>query len=121
MSLDKTFITPERYEEIKKAQLNGPNGWLLFVACNSGVDLARNVKKEYERKLTENKSSLLIVPLLDRAEDFDMLTKVFDDTETKPRLRDHVAGSNAFVFQSLFNKADKTLVNDNLMQLYQVH
>ena len=51
------FITPEQYKVIGDKALQGPNGWLLFVACNAGVDFADAVKDEYEGMLRENGNS----------------------------------------------------------------
>lgn len=118
------FITPEMFEyEIKKKELRGPNGWLLFVACNQGIELARKVKNEYETLLKKNGSELKEIPLInDALKDVSLegkITKVFDDTETTPRLPEHVAGSNAFVFQSVHELQSGNTANENLMQLLQ--
>ena len=91
------FFTPEYFDSVKKKQLSGPNGWLLFVACNSGIDYALAVKKEYEKQLQTHGSSLKEIPLLGSHE--KPVTRIFEDTESCPRLDQHVAGSNAFVFQ----------------------
>ena len=52
------FLTHEEFEEHRKryADLYGPNGWLLFIACDSGTDLARDVRNEYHSAL-EQKSA----------------------------------------------------------------
>ncbi|HLC74364.1 MAG TPA: hypothetical protein VJH88_00740 [Candidatus Nanoarchaeia archaeon] len=42
------FITPEHFDQVKYRILGGPNSWLLFVACNEGLDLADKVRSEYE-------------------------------------------------------------------------
>ena len=55
---NKTFITPERFDEIKKRKLHGPNGWILFAACNQGIGLAERVKEEYDKLLEANGSKL---------------------------------------------------------------
>lgn len=115
-----TFITPEKFEELKFKQLAGPNGWLLFVACNSGIELAKNVEGEYKKKLRENNSKLKSVPLLCGGKNGEPMTMIFDDTETRPRLPEHVAGSNAFVFQSVLDRTSNITVNDNLLQLLQM-
>ena len=46
------FITPEMFDRTKLRELAGPNGWLLFVGCNAGVEMARQVKVEYESMLS---------------------------------------------------------------------
>ncbi|MDO8741392.1 MAG: ribose-phosphate diphosphokinase [Candidatus Woesearchaeota archaeon] len=115
-----TFITPEKFEELKFKELAGPNGWLLFVACNSGIELAKKVEESYEKRLKENKSELKVVPLLCGGKNGEPMTMIFDDTETRPRLPEHVAGSNAFVFQSVLDRTSNITVNDNLMQLLQM-
>jgi ribose-phosphate pyrophosphokinase len=112
------FITPEVFANIKMKNLSGPNGWLLFVACNSGIDFANNVKKEYERLLQINNSDLHEIPLLGSYE--KPITTVFSDTETCPRLPEHVAGSNAFIFQCVHEHTSPNTVNENIQQLLQV-
>jgi ribose-phosphate pyrophosphokinase len=109
-----TFISPLEYEEIARKQDSGPNGWLLFVACNSGLELGQKVKEEYEKRLRK-KGSDFEIPLND-----EPLTKVFDDTETRPRLPFSVAGANAFVFQYVNRRDNHAKVNDNFMELCQV-
>lgn len=114
----KQFITPESFEMIKKRALSGPNGWLLFVACNSGIDLAVSVKDAYEALLSERDSDLIEIPLLGTYN--EPITRVFSDTETCPRLREHVAGSNAYVFQCVHEHLTQNTVNENIQQLLQV-
>lgn len=117
-AFSQVFITPETFEKTKKKILSGPNGWLLFVACNSGVEFARSVKNEYEGMLRENESELKAIPLIGTSE--RPLTSVFVDTETCPRLPQHVAGSDAFVFQCAHEKISGNTVNENIQQLLQV-
>ncbi|MFP4163819.1 MAG: ribose-phosphate diphosphokinase [Chitinispirillaceae bacterium] len=114
----ESFVTPEDSGRPQKKHLAGPNGWLLFVACNSGIQLARKVKTEYEGMLREHKSELKQIPLLGTED--NPLTTVFADQETCPRLHEHVAGSNAFVFQSVHEKISSFSVNENIQQLLQV-
>ncbi len=112
------FITPEGFGGIKKKELSGPNGWLCFVACNSGIDYALAVKREYEAMLAENGSELEEIPLIGGHD--EQITRVFSDTETCPRIPAHVAGSNAFVFQCCHEKITGNTVNENVQQLLQV-
>ncbi len=112
------FFTPEYFDSVKKKQLSGPNGWLLFVACNSGIDYAMAVKREYEKQLQILGSELKEIPLLGTHE--KPVTRIFEDTETCPRLDQHVAGSNAFVFQCVHEFTTPNTVNENIQQLLQV-
>lgn len=112
------FITPEAFDFIKKRDLGGPNGWLLFVACNSGIDLAESVKTDYEELLSKNGSELTDIPLLGSYN--DPITRVFSDTETCPRLTEHVAGSNAYIFSCVHEHITSNTVNENIQQLLQV-
>jgi ribose-phosphate pyrophosphokinase len=112
------FITPEMFDKIKKRELSGPNGWLLFVACNSGIDFAHSVKSAYESILSKKKSELERIPILGDHE--SPVTAVFADTETCPRFNQHVAGSNAYVFQSVHENISRNTVNENIQQLLQV-
>ena len=114
----RVFITPETFDKIKKRELSGPNGWLLFVACNAGIDFAQAVKQSYENMLAQNDSELKEIPLLGARE--RPITRVFEDTETCPRLPAHVAGSNAFVFQCGHEMLSPATVNENIQQMLQV-
>ena len=114
----KLFITPEKFEKTKKKALAGPNGWLLFVACNSGLELAKSVKDNYEKLLVENGSDLEEIPLIGTAE--NPVTTIFEDTETCARLTQNVSGSNAFVFQCVHENISGHSVNENIQQLLQV-
>lgn len=112
------FITPESYEELKRKEIAGPNGWLLFVACNAGTDFALSVKKQYESMLNEQKSAIKEIPIMGTRE--EPLTRVFSDSETCPRLPGHVAGSDAYVFQCVQDNTSGFTVNENIQQLLQV-
>lgn len=112
------FVTPEEFDRTKKRELGGPNGWLLFVACNSAVPFAARVKAEYEAMLREHSSELHEIPLVGTEE--IPVTRVFDDTESCPRMHQHVAGSDAFVFQCAHEKVSGRTVNENVQQLLQV-
>lgn len=117
-TFDNFFITPENAVGLKSRQLQSSNGWLLFVACNSGIDLAMAVKQEYDKRLQALGSGISETPLIG---DRDCpLTSVFSDTETCPRLPEHVAGSNAFVFQCVQENVSGNTVNENIQQLLQV-
>ncbi|NLB54482.1 MAG: ribose-phosphate pyrophosphokinase [Lentisphaerae bacterium] len=117
-TFDQHFITPEKASSFKSECLQSSNGWLLFVACNSGIDLAASVKREYDRQLMRHDSCLQEVPLVGTHD--APITSVFSDTETCPRLPEHVAGSNAFVFQSIQENLSGNTVNENIQQLLQV-
>ncbi len=114
----RQFVTPEHFEQIGHRALQGPNGWLLFVACNAGVDFADAVRCQYEKMLRENGSSVDRIPMIGSRE--DPISTVFADTETCPRLDTYVAGSNAYVFQSCHQPAGGNTVNENIQQLIQV-
>jgi phosphoribosylpyrophosphate synthetase len=112
------FITPEQYEIIGKKEMMGPNGWLLFVACNAGIDFAAKVKTEFESMLAENNSSVREIPMIGTKE--KPVTAVFSDTETCPRLHTGVSGANAFVIQCAHETVTGNTVNENIQQLIQV-
>ncbi|MBD3243792.1 MAG: ribose-phosphate diphosphokinase [Chitinivibrionales bacterium] len=114
----RQFVTPEHFEQIGHRALQGPNGWLLFVACNAGIDFAETVRDEYEKMLRENGSSVDRIPMIGSRE--SPITTVFADTETCPRLGTYAAGSNAYVFQSCHQPAGGNTVNENIQQLIQV-
>lgn len=112
------FITPETFSSLKKKELAGPNGWLLFVACNAATDFTAAVKTEYEKMLGEHNSELAHIPLIGTKE--EPITRVFSDTETCPRLPSHVAGSDAYIFQCAQDNLSGFTVNENIQQLLQV-
>ena len=113
-----SFVTPEQFDRSGMRALHGPNGWLLFVACNAGIDFALSVKNEYESMLCDNGSGTTTIPLIGTHD--APVTTVFADTETCPRLPKYVTGSNAFVFQSCQDPVGGTTVNENIQQLIQV-
>jgi len=112
------FVTPEKFEQTTIKDLSGPDGWLLFAACNSGIDFALDVKNEYELMLRFNKSSCKSIPLIGDHE--NPITRIFADTESCPRLKRHVAGSNVYVFQCVHERTSDQTVNENIQQLLQV-
>jgi len=114
----RMFYTPEHYDLIRKRGLLGPNGWLLFVACNAAVDFARDVKKEYEAMLVENNSETTGIPIIGDRE--APITAVFSDTETCPRLPKYVNGAHAVVFQCCHETVTGNTVNENIQQMIQV-
>jgi ribose-phosphate pyrophosphokinase len=112
------FITPEQYEVIGKKEIMGPNGWLLFVACNAGINFANKVKFEYEKMFAENSNAPYEIPMIGSKE--KPITAVFSDTETCPRLPTGVSGANAFVIQCVHETVTGNTVNENIQQLIQV-
>jgi len=130
---NKTFITPERFDEIKKRKLHGPNGWILFAACNQGIGLAERVKEEYDKLLEANGSKLeytdddgnklVGLPFLNRDKNAPADGKItieFEDGETCPRLPYHVCGSNVYVFQNVHELISGKTPNHNFMELIQM-
>jgi ribose-phosphate pyrophosphokinase len=116
---DTSFITPKYYEKLTSKQIKGPRGWLLFAACNAGIDLGRKVTDIYNNRLKENGESKQVHFLNDFAPD-NKLTTLFEDGSTKATLPDHVAGSHVCVFQPVVDMKNEPNVNDNFMQLFQV-
>lgn len=112
------FIPPEKYDTSGNRDLLGPNGWLLFAACNAGVDFAHEVKREYESLLGETQSKVEQIPIVGSHE--EPITRIFADTETCPRLPKYVTGSNAYVFQCCHEHRTGHTVNENIQQLIQV-
>ncbi|MDG5814723.1 ribose-phosphate diphosphokinase [Chitinispirillales bacterium ANBcel5] len=111
------FINSHVFKAAKEQLISGPNGWLLFVACNNGIHLAQSVKTEYESMLKKNGNEFEEIPLIGTSN--QPLTTVFKDTETCPRLHKHVAGANAFVFQCIHDNTSANSVNENVQQLLQ--
>lgn len=115
----KYFMTTDQFlAESALQRMEGPNGWLLFAACDEGLDLAIRVKAEYDGLLASHRSTITTVPLLNALpkveEHGGSIIRAFADTETAPNLPDHVAGSNVYVFQcahelqSGYRRAEKT-------------
>ncbi len=121
-SLDD-FFSYKDYEKHRRkyAGLFGPNGWLLFIACDSGTEFAEMVHREYcsmlEQKKQKNRKKVK-VPF------FSGITKKFEGDGhdgTCPRIPHHVGGSNVYVFQNVMDKRKSSNpVNDNLVQLCQM-
>lgn len=117
------IITHEKYEAHRRrsSDLYGPHGWLLFVACDAGTDLAKQVRTEYHSALSREyrrKRKVVEIPLLTG------ITNRFEGNGhdgTCPRLPVHVGGADAFVFQNCMDKSsDSEPLNDNFMQLLQM-
>lgn len=103
----------------KYADLYGPNGWLLFVSCDSGTELARNVRQDYINILKQKESqSEIDIPLI------EMATNKFEGDGhdgTCPRLPHHVGGADVYLFQNVMDKRrGSSTVNDNIKQLEQM-
>jgi ribose-phosphate pyrophosphokinase len=114
----RKFTTTTAYHKAQEEMLEGPNGWLLFVACNSGIELAENIKREYEALFKQSEGNHLSIPLIGSKS--NPITRTFSDSETCPRLPVHVAGANAFVFQNIHENISERSVNENIQQLIQV-
>ena len=102
----ENFYTPQdvidhraQYED-----LNGPQGWLLFVSCDAAKGLAGSVKREYEGLLSQiHPKKKVEIPLMDE------VTRRFErygKDGTCPRLSHHVGGANAYVFQNCMDKRE---------------
>lgn len=111
-----TFITPQRWDQLRKAKMHGPNGWLLFAALPPALDFATNVKREYESFLARKHSKVLEVPMLSGAN----LPICHPDGETCPRLDLSVAGANVYLFQNVHDqRLGARTPNDNFATLLQ--
>ncbi|MBW2965923.1 ribose-phosphate diphosphokinase [Candidatus Woesearchaeota archaeon] len=118
-----SFYGSEDYRQHrdKYADLIGPNGSLLFVACDAGTELAENVRREYQSILAEkynDEKRVVEIPLLK-----DITNKFEGDGHdgTCPRISHNVAGADAYVFQNCMDeRRGSSSLNDNLMQLIQM-
>jgi hypothetical protein len=121
------FFSPEDYKEHsdKYAHLVGPNGSLLFVACDAGQKLAEDVQREYQNLLKrkfderlkrelEGKTKGQRNNILDeikrkgqRIFEIPLMKGITTKFEgkghdgTNPRLPHSVKGADAFVFQKI--------------------
>ena len=118
-----SFFSSEDYKDHsdKYADLMGPNGRLLFVACDAGTDLAESVKREYQSVLIEkygDAKKVVEIPLMKG------ITNKFEGDGhdgTCPRLNHNAAGADVYVFQNCMDeKRGSNSLNDNLMQLLQM-
>ncbi len=110
--IKNTIITPEYYKDhLSSGEWTPIKGRLLFVGCNSGTYLARQVKERYEDMLLE-KGSDYKVPIIEK------VTRVFKDGELCPRFERNVRGTDAFVFQAVYDPTETVSVNDNYIELF---
>lgn len=110
--IKNTIITPEYYKEhLSSGEWTPIKGRLLFVGCNSGTYLARQVKEKYEEMLLEKNSNYKI-PIIEK------VTRVFKDGELCPRFEENVRGTDAFVFQAVYDPTENLSVNDNYLELF---
>ena len=117
--MSNDFITPAHYTEIERKRMQGPQGWLLFAACTSGLAFARQVKHAYDAQLEQLGETRKVILLNDYRKD-GIITKVCPDEETIPNLPYSVGGSHTYVFQNVHNSTSSSTVNENLMELCQL-
>jgi ribose-phosphate pyrophosphokinase len=113
------FLTHKDYEQHREkyADLIGPSGSLLFVACDAGKELAINVKKEYQTMLEKKHKNGDVI-------DIPLMTDITNKFEGSghdgscPRIPQHVGGVDAYIFQNCMDKRkDGESVNYNLKEL----
>ena len=102
----------------RHSSLEGPNGSLLFVACDAGQKLAEDVQKEYQDLLKQKGAEHTKVPLMKG------ITARFEGDGhdgTCPCLTHNVSGSNVYVFQNCMDeRRGSKSINDNFQQLLQM-
>jgi ribose-phosphate pyrophosphokinase len=121
-TLPGNFFTHDDYERHRQryADLMGPNGWLLFVACDAGKTLAQKVHQAYQQVLQQKYfgSNPIEIPLMQD------ITKRFEGDGhdgTSPRIPKHVAGADVYLFQSVMDERTKSEgVNEGVWQIGQV-
>ena len=89
---------------------------VLFVACNSAINLAGRVKKSYEEFYFNTSGEKIEMPIIGTWE--QPLTRVFSDTETCPRIPVCIKNKEAFIFQNAHHHIGS--VNENVEQLIQM-
>jgi ribose-phosphate pyrophosphokinase len=89
---------------------------VLFVACNSAINLASRIKGRYEELYHATSGEKVDMPVIGTWE--DPLTRVFSDTESCPRIPICIKGKEAFIFQNAHHHIGT--VNENLQQLLQM-
>ncbi len=104
----KAFLTPESFANEQARRMTPPRGRLLIAGCCSAAHLSRRVVLRYG-ELLEEAGCLDEVPYL---EDID---RRFSDSETCVRLPIHVAGSDVFLFQCLFDPTSDRSIDQNYM------
>ena len=109
------FLTPEKFDQLKNEAFPGRTDGSSWHVIQ--VSTLPNLSGEYEAMLRENNSELESIPLLGS---YRTDHNHFADKETCPRLRQHVAGSNAYVFQCVHEFISPNTVNENIQQLLQV-
>ncbi|MDD2714955.1 MAG: ribose-phosphate diphosphokinase [Candidatus Wallbacteria bacterium] len=114
------FISQETYSQIREKKLKGPNGWLLFYATESGFRRAQRVVDIYNDRLSQCSDAGKQVELIHKREDGTPVIKGYDDTETNPRLPNHVAGANVFVFSDPHSRVSGKSVNDEIYRTLQL-
>jgi len=88
--------------------MNHLHGDLCLIPCNSGLDFARKILKEINKK-RKKKLHLL---------DIDEI--LFANTEVKTVLNESIRGKDVFVVQDTENHSDGKSVDENLRVLYTV-
>ena len=89
---------------------------VLFVACNSAINLANRVKHRYEELYLNATGNEVEMPIIGTWK--EPLTRVFSDTESCPRIPGCIKGKEAFIFQNAHHHIGS--VNENVQHLLQM-
>lgn len=114
------FYVQQDYEELRADRLKGPDGWLLFMATESGYPRAQRVVDIYNRNLLYSDDAGKQVLLIHKQVGEVPVVKQFDDGETNPRLPVHVTGANVFLFTDPHSRICRNSVNDELYRTMQL-
>ena len=92
------------------------SGDVLFVACNSAINLAGRVKGRYEELYYAASGEKIEMPIIGTWK--EPVTRIFSDTETCPRIPTCIKGKEAFIFQNAHHHMGT--VNENVQELLQM-
>lgn len=114
------FYTQSDYEELRADRLKGPDGWLLFMATESGYPRAQRVVDLYNQRLRGTTDAGKQVLLIHEQGAGVPIIKRFTDGETNPRLPVHVSGANVFLFTDPHSRVSGLEVNDEVFRAMQL-
>ncbi len=104
----KRFFTPENYAKEQSQRMHSTRGPLLIASLSAGEYLAEAVVNKYTQHLKAQGSedNILYLEGIDRR---------FSDSEACVRLKHHVNGYDAFLFQALFNPNLPFSIDENYL------
>jgi len=116
------FVTQREFDEHKDTKLRGPYGWILFYSTVSGYARAQDIVDNYNTLMqgTDDHGKQVELISLQNVEKKIPVIRQHSDEETNPRLPEHVAGADVFLFSDPHSRVSGITVNDDIYRTGQL-